>query len=622
MKTDFLKKAQVTPFVIIAIVIVALAVLFVVFRSSIFSAEIPANLEPVYKTFLQCLEDKTKIGINVLESQAGYIELPKFESGSLYMPFSSQLNFLGNDIPYWYYVSGNNIQKQQVPTIQEMQDQLSIFIDDKIRNCVYDIYYSQGFEIDQGSPKTKVKIKSEEVQVELEMEMQISKANDLAVVNSHKISVKSKFGELYESAKKIYDYEQDSLFLEKYGIDVLRLYAPVDGVELTCSPKIWNAEDVFDELENAIESNVLALKIKGGDFSLTKEENKYFVVDAGVSNKVNVMFLNSKQWPHGFEVNPSDGPVLISNPVGNQAGLGALGFCYVPYHFVYNVNYPVLVQIYSGEEIFQFPVAVVISGNNPREPVEGAIAIAGEVDELCENKNVFTTIKTYDNYFNSIDANISFECSGTRCEIGESSGGILSAELPQCVNGLIRAKTNGFDDGKTIYSSIETGEAEINLKKLYEKEIKLKISGQNYSGQAIISFSSESGISKTIIYPEQKSVELTEGQYEVQVSVYKNSSINLEATTHRECIEIPQSGLGSIFGLTKEKCFEVEIPAQVISNVLAGGGTENYYIVESELINSEIVEINAESLPTPKSLEELQVNYLAFEERGLDIYFK
>jgi len=108
MKTDFLKKAQVTPFVIIAIVIVALAVLFVVFRSSIFSAEIPANLEPVYKTFLQCLEDKTKIGINVLESQAGYIELPKFESGSLYMPFSSQLNFLGNDIPYWYYVSGNN----------------------------------------------------------------------------------------------------------------------------------------------------------------------------------------------------------------------------------------------------------------------------------------------------------------------------------------------------------------------------------------------------------------------------------------------------------------------------------------------------------------------------------
>ena len=200
--------------------------------------------------------------------------------------------------------------------------------------------------------------------------------------------------------------------------------------------------------------------------------------------------------------------------------------------------------------------------------------------------------------------------------------GILSAELPQCVNGLIRAKTNGFDDGKTIYSSIETGEAEINLKKLYEKEIKLKISGQNYSGQAIISFSSESGISKTIIYPEQKSVELTEGQYEVQVSVYKNSSINLEATTHRECIEIPQSGLGSIFGLTKEKCFEVEIPAQVISNVLAGGGTENYYIVESELINSEIVEINAESLPTPKSLEELQVNYLAFEERGLDIYFK
>jgi len=623
MKTDFnfKKRGQVTPFIIVAVVIVALAILFIIFKENIFTSQIPANLEPVYKSFLQCLDDKTKIGIDVMESQAGYIELPQFESGSLYMPFSSQLNFLGNDVPYWYYVSGNNIQKEQVPTITEMQEQLSNFIDDKIRDCSYETYYSQGFEIEQGIPKANVKIKSGEVQINLNMDLQIRKSSDYVSVKSHTILVNSKLGELYDSAKKIYDHEQNSLFLEKYGVDVLRLYAPVDGVELTCSPKVWNAEDIFNELENAIASNVLALKVKGGDFSLSKEINKYFVVDAGVSNAVNVMFLNSKEWPHSFEVNPSDGPMLISKPIGTQAGLGALGFCYVPYHFVYNVNYPVMVQVYSGEEIFQFPIAVVISSNNPRQPVEGAVAVAGEVDELCENKIVSTTINVYDSYYNSIDANISFECSGTRCDLGQSSGGVLITKLPQCVNGMIKAKATGFDDGKTIYSSIEDGIATVALNKLYEKQVQLKIGGKDFSGDAIISFSSDSGISKTILYPEQKIVELTEGQYEVQVSVYKNSSINLQATTHRECVEIPQSGIGNLFGLTKEKCFEVEIPAQVISNVLAGGGTQKYYVLESQLMDSKILEIDAESLPTPTSLEELQVNYLAFEERGLDISF-
>ena len=45
-------------------------------------------------------------------------------------------------------------------------------------------------------------------------------------------------------------------------------------------------------------------------------------------------------------------------------------------------------------------------------------------------------------------------------------------------------------------------------------------------------------------------------------------------------------------------------------------------ILESELQNSKSIEINAESLPVPTSIEQLQSNYLLFEERGLDINFR
>ena len=107
-------KGQLTIFILIAIFIVAGIGIFFTLRESPVFAQIPASIEPVYNTFLSCLDRETSIGIDVLESQAGYIELPDFQPGSDYMPFSSQLDFLGNPIPYWYYVSGNNIDRKSV----------------------------------------------------------------------------------------------------------------------------------------------------------------------------------------------------------------------------------------------------------------------------------------------------------------------------------------------------------------------------------------------------------------------------------------------------------------------------------------------------------------------------
>ena len=362
------KRGQLTVFILIAIVVVGAITSFFVFKDSFSFTTIPVTIEPVYNSFLSCLEEDLLSGISILESQAGYIDLPEFQPASIYMPFSNQLDFLGNPIPYWYYVSGNNIQKEQVPSENDMEDQLANYIDEKVRNCNFNNYNDNGFEVLLGEPKAEVSIKDNEVGISVDMDLIIEKGEDTALIKNHRVTVNSKLGTLYNSAKKIYEYEQDTLFLEEHAIDTLRLYAPVDGVELTCSPLNWNTVNVFDELQNAIEANTLALKTQGDDFSLKKEENKYFI--EGINVEGDVHFLNSKTWSYGFEVNPSDGNLLLANPVGNQQGLGILGFCYTPYHFVYDVKYPVLVQIFEGEEFFQFPLAVVILGNNPREALQ------------------------------------------------------------------------------------------------------------------------------------------------------------------------------------------------------------------------------------------------------------
>jgi hypothetical protein len=612
------KKSQVTLFIILAIMIVAGTVSFIVFKDLFIPGEIPHNLEPVYDTFLSCLNEDIKVGIDILESQGGYIKLPEFESGSDYMPFSSQLNFVGTSIPYWYYVSGNNIQKEQIPSKIEMEKQLESFVEEKIYDCSFEDYYKQGFEISFGEPKVNIKILKKGVEADINMNLAIKKGNDSVRVENHSILVNSNLGNLYESAKKIYDKEQEELFLEKYTLDVLRLYAPVDGVELTCSPLIWNANEVFDELENSIEANILALKTKGGDYSLKKKEDKYFVLDLDE----NARFITSKNFSHSFEVSPSEGSILIAEPVGNQPGLGALGFCYVPYHFVYSLKYPVLVQVYSNkfQEIFQFPVAVIIQGNQPREPLE-TNAIEFGIPDFCKYKNTLMKVKTYDMSSNSIDSQISYECLGTVCDIGETENGILTSAFPQCVNGYIIAKSEGFEETKYLSSTTSSKNVEIFLYKLYNLSIDLNLEGREYNGNAIIHFNSDKN-SKTIVYPERKSVELSEGQYEIKVYIYRNSSLKLEEVTYEQCVDVPKSGLGSFFGLTEEKCFEMKVPEQIIPQSLAGGGTQNHYILDSDLKNSRNIKINVQSLPEPKTIEDLQNNYLLFEDKGLNILFR
>jgi hypothetical protein len=604
------KEAQLTIFIIIAIILIASVAGFFLIKGSLNKIQMPQSIEPVYITFLSCLEEDVNTGVSILESQGGYIELPEFEPGSRYMPFSSQLNFLGNPIPYWYYVSGNGVEKEQVPSKKEMENQLEDFIEEKARTCVFDNYYRQGFEIIQGKPDAKVTIKNDEILLNLDMNLNIDKGDESVIVSNHKLNIKTSLGKLYDSALKVYQYEQDKLFLENYSVDTLRMHAPVDGVELNCSAKVWNAQTVFDDLKEAIESNTLALKSKGSS-------KDYFVIDAPVEN---VRFINSQSWANSFEVNPSEGMMLVAKPVGNQAGLGVLGFCYVPYHFVYNVKYPVLVQVYNNDEIFQFPIAVVIQGNKPRKPLD-ATAIGIQSSQICNHQNTLTEIRIYDVQGNSVDAEISYECFGESCSIGGSNQGFLQGELPQCINGFITARAEGFEEKRQLYSSVQPGSVNVVLDRLYERDIELKIDGMTYNKPAIISFVKESS-SKTIMYPSQKSIELSGGQYEVQVYVYSESNINLQESSYRQCVDVPSGIMGVLFGSTKEKCFDVMIPSQIISNALSGGGKENYYILESELKSSNTIEIKAESLPLPTNLDELQNNYLLFEDKELEIIFR
>lgn len=620
------KKGQVTLFIIIAILIVISVILFLIFKDNRISSNVPKEFELVYNYYSSCYDDATKHAVLIMGQQAGYIEPPEFTSGSSYMPFSSQLDFIGAPVPYWYYISGNGVVKEQVPTISEMERQLADFIEERMKQCDFTHFDDEGYIITIEEPRVDVEINDNNIDLDVKQKLNIKRGDNSYSANKHKFRIDSNLGSFYETAKKIYEYEVEENFLEDYSVDVLRLYAPVDGTKISCSPLLWSVNQVRSDVIAALEANIPQIKVKGNYYQLNDKTDEYFVKDIGENVNYNVNFLYQSYWPMLMDVSPRDGNLMQAKPIGTQEGLESLGFCYVTYHFVYDLAYPVMVQIYSNEEVFQFPVVVFVNKNQPRNPINGT-AGPSDVSSLCEHKLTDIKVYTYDLNLNPIDADVYFKCFDTECYIGRtqrtSGDSYLSEKFPQCVNGFIIAKSLGYESAKLQISSLKENNYIMTLKRKYELDIDVRLNGEGkFKGRAVITFSKEDGESQSVVYPEQRLVQLSEGQYEVSAYVYTDSSLTMGGGSSEECIDVPKSGIGGILGFTEEKCFNFNVPNQEVGSAIIGGGKSNYYVSQTELQKSRSLSIMVDYFGSPQNLDKLQENYNKLEFSRVDLEFR
>ncbi len=620
------KNAQVTIFAILAILIVASVGIFAFLKTK--PMLIPPEFKPIEQYFQGCIENKLREASSLMGAQGGYIVLPKFERGSEYMPFSSQLDFFGTGVPYWFYVSGNNIMRQQVPSLQGMEKQLSEFLKTEIKGCDFSNFEEQGYSINVGDGEVISSIRSNSIETKILMSLNIRRDTTASTIPFHSISINSKLGKFYNLAKKIYDKEQKELFLENYTADWLSLYAPTTDVKLSCSPKVWMKGDVLSDIQQALEGNIAAIKMEGNYYSLKNDAHKYFEKSIGLPVDENVNMLYSSSWPTRFEVSPSEEEVMIAKPVGTQPGLGILGFCWVQYHFIYDLAYPVLIQLFDNKEIFQFPVVVVIDKNVPRQ-TRVSEALPEVETELCNYKNTEFSIYTFDNELNPVEADIKFKCINTICDIGKTknpentSEAYLITDLPQCINGFLLASAEGYSDSKSMLNTNNPGTAGIMLPKLYNLSVEMSIGlvpiGRDE--QAIVNFVS-SDYSVSIAYPQQKTVKLKEGVYNVSVYAFRQGNIVLGAHTSQQCVKVPRKGVLGFFGFEEEKCFDINLPAQTLTQVPVGGGKAGFDVNSYDLTSSNKISIDVGYTKTPSNIIELQDIYSEIDSSEVSISFE
>jgi len=616
-KINLKKNGQVTVFIIIGILVVAaIGIYFLINNPSLPGGS--KELKQGEDAYLACISDRTKLGINLLGQQGGhlYLEELKFYPGSSYAPSSSQLDFYGGAVPYWMFVSGNNLVVEQKPTLDEMEQELARFVYEGINDCNFNFLNSAGIFVDIYDGSVDVKINSDSVDVSLDNPVFITFENQSATVNNHEVTIKSKLGKYYDLASKIYEKEKAEGFLEAYGLDVMYLYAPVTGVEFGCSPKIFNEDLTKRNISLGLEDNIAFLKVTGNYYDLSEKKNSYFVVDLGEKVDENVNFMYSSNWPTSVQMYGDK----VVQPVGTQQGLSMFGLCFVPYHFVYDIKFPVMVQFFDGNDLFQFGVVAIIKNSQARE----AILIGDEIIDnnvICANANKKVRVSTTDLDLNPVEARLSFSCLDETCDLGStkkvsSDESYLIADVPACVNGILTAYSENYTSSSYIISTNREDSADIMMKKIHTINVSM-----SSVGKANIVFSSNDYTS-VFSYPEDKVVKLAEGEYNVTAYVYSNTSISFAGIKQQKCLDVPSSSIGGIFGSTESKCFDLDIPAQTIDSAIVGGGSAEDYLTDELLTDNKELRIEVPTFKTPTSISDLEANYAQWEVSRVELNFR
>jgi len=651
-------KAQVTAFIILGMVIVAIGITLYTFRQQIFSATfggeieesivVPQQAERAKLYVDACLESIILQGVNLLSAQGGYIEVPLNEVPTLINPFSNTLDIFGTgvgQVVYWFTETENGIQKNQMPTKQQMETALAGYIDDNLQSCLNDFrpLRNQGYTFTEEQPRSRVVINEENVIVQTDYPVTMQKEDFSFSFNRFRKTVKSKVGKLYNTAVELMQKESTAYFFEERALDMMAVYdaIPFSGIDTECTPRTWLKSNVQKELKKIFALNFPTLRIEGSRYRENERDHKSFIIDA-LSKKTDATILFSYQetWPLLMDVVGENDEVLRGKPftLENEASRFLLPlFCLNDNHFVYDLKFPMLISLQEDDSMFQFATLVVIDNNQPRENRVTPVLISPQID-ICENPGkeltiVAATYKPDGSILELPDVHISFKCLEQVCDQGETEprdiGAVLTTIVPQCSDGTLIAEKPGFHRGETTVSTnTAEGEMIVYLEPVKEVAVEVKVFDQNQerapyaTEQIIFTFENvEQKYTTTLLYPTQKTVKLIPGDYVIrsQIIVENAGGFSFPEKEIEICNDVPQQGVLGVIGLTTRKCTKQKIDATEFNQIIGGGSVTSWSIQRATLAEAQKVTLYTQRLATPRSIEEVGKVYEAIQRSQTEV---
>jgi hypothetical protein len=218
------KRGQLTIFIILAIVIVTLILLYSVFKTNLLNQPIKDS-ELIKDQITNCLELNTQHALIFVSYQGGHNTPPE-----------KHFSFSPSFFPYYYY-QGENL----MPTLKEIELEMSEFVKENLGTCLNEIK-KDNFEVDYKLKQVDVKIKEEGVSFLIDLPTTLTLEDKKETINfkNNQIFYKSKLYHLYQISKFFIEDQQEDP--ENYCLSCIADLCQEYGIKFYIFPLI---EDVY-----------------------------------------------------------------------------------------------------------------------------------------------------------------------------------------------------------------------------------------------------------------------------------------------------------------------------------------------------------------------------------------
>lgn len=489
------KKAQVTIFIILGILLLLALILVIFVRTEIvtFKPEelIPTEKGKVERYITTCMDEVGEEALFKIGLQAGYIDVPSeiLQDKNLHLRISPM-----HVIPYWAY--GNNVN---IPSLEEIKARIDKYLEENVRKCLFDTEaFQEDYDLVEKSGLTaNTEIVESKVIFNLHWNIEIrNKGGEVITeVIDHVAESPIKLKKAHDVARTIVEKEMDSLKLEDITQDLISIGhpdVPVAGMEIRCNKKTWDVNKVKQTILELLRINIKELKIKGTDYVEFPEELTYYqnhytwnVGEEFRYPEISAVFNFDQGYPVTFGVTPLSGNQMRSSQLGGSDILSFL--CIQTWKFTYDLVYPVTVRIQDETTGYNFNIAFTVHLIR-NLPSRGDVVArpsyfvdSDSSDDYCRDMDIPMTVYTYELVENKESGvynreplegvKTSFTCLKYKCDMGATEYdfaglgpvAVYRMNFPYCVGGILRGAKDGYKENWVRVVTAPDKEVELDL---------------------------------------------------------------------------------------------------------------------------------------------------------------
>jgi len=399
------KKAQVTTFMIIGIVILIILSTLMYIRNIVEKGEIeegvriieevPSELIPIRSFVENCIKVEIEEALEILGQHGGHIYLESFDSNIIDPTEGDALEFnpfFGYKIPYWYYLKSENtctsgcMFGSNMPPLckagrgcirdgkNSIEEQIERYINENLKDCLneFESFKEQAIEVTSlGDVDTRTIIRDNDIVVYVNYPLTVKKGEATYDIKEYQSTINSDLAELYEIAYDITKYEVNNCFIDEHVRNYYSVYTglgynnlpPTDESTIaTFQTRMWILPEVKNQLKTITLNAVRSIGIfntSGLRWPTAQEDDPYYDLKQGLMDQLifyplrryhdaTVTLKYNPWWDPYLDIRPREGSVIMPTTIKGLGGIGALFQAITItkiYEFSYQYSFPVVVDI-------------------------------------------------------------------------------------------------------------------------------------------------------------------------------------------------------------------------------------------------------------------------------------